>query len=243
MTTITARRRDLRTVFETDPRELLEAAATELVTLVPRPGSPTESLLGETIRRARAVFISTADPRGVFEEIEVEEFDPIYRGRGGNLDPSPVPLVVGRAEHVALFVVTLGAGVSERIRGHFASGELAEGYLLDQIASFAADALASEAARRFAVAVSRDRLAALPYSPGYCGWALSGQHALFDRLQPVELEVTLNDSDLMDPIKSVSGVLVAARAMAHDIRPDFPCCSSCESQACRSRIAALKRER
>jgi hypothetical protein len=217
-------------------------AAADVEALAPRPGSPTEAVLLETLARARSAFVATASPRGVFEEIDGAEFHAVYGGGGCSLDPSPVTLVVDRAERIALFAVTLAASVSRRIRQYFAARELAEGYLLDQIASFAADALASKAARRFAADLSADHLAVLPYSPGYCGWSVSGQHPLFERLRPAEIGVTVNDSGLMQPIKSVSGVLVAAPPAAHAFEPAFPCCADCAIRDCRLRIERLRAE-
>ena len=83
--------------------------------------------------------------------------------------------------------------------------------MLDAIASERADRAAELAgaigSRRFRREGSTRRV--LPYSPGYCGWHVSGQRKLFDFLRPEEIGMTLNASCLMQPLKSVSGVLVA----------------------------------
>jgi len=131
--------------------------------------------------------------------------------------------------------------VSNRITGLFDAGELAEGYILDQVASFAADELAQVAARRFQTeSETTPGTAVLPYSPGYCGWNVTGQRALFAHLEPDELAITLNDSCLMHPIKSVSGVLVLAPIEAHDFNPAFPCCVTCTTLDCQERAAAVR---
>jgi hypothetical protein len=79
----------------------------------------------------------------------------------------------------------------------------------------------------------------LPYSPGYCGWTVRGQKNLFERLGPEQMGVTLNDSCLMTPIKSVSGVLVAGPGEIHSIRPDFAFCDECRTHACGARMASV----
>lgn len=45
------------------------------------------------------------------------------------------------------------------------------------------------------------------YSPGYCGWSLTNQRQLFSMLGGSPCGITLNDSCLMYPIKSVSGII------------------------------------
>ncbi len=193
------------------------------------------------LRSARTTFQATARPQGLLEEIDADDFLVVYRGRGDNDEPSPVPEVVAGSQRLALFAVTVGGAPSRRVAELFAADRLAEGYLLDQVASAAADALSSAAAERFAAAIAIPGLVVLPYSPGYCGWAVSGQHALFDRLKPVEIGVTVNLSGLMHPIKSASGVLVAAAADDHDFEPAFACCAACRTLECRDRIARLRR--
>ncbi len=192
------------------------------------------------IDRSREVFSDSARPTGLYESLALTDFEDIYRGRGDNDDDTPLEHVVDDALSLALFSVTLGPAVSDHINTLFDAGELAEGYILDQVASFAADELADIAARRFQNNSERSDLAVLPYSPGYCGWHVSGQEALFARLRPDEIGISLNDSFLMHPIKSVSGVLVMAPAEAHDFSPAFPCCATCTTLDCQDRIASLR---
>jgi hypothetical protein len=79
----------------------------------------------------------------------------------------------------------------------------------------------------------------LRYSPGYCGWDITGQRQLFQALRPEEIGITLRESCLMEPLKSISGVLVAARPEVHRFDNNYPFCSACTTQTCRSRITAI----
>ena len=202
-------------------------------------GSPAVAAVQSIIDLSREVFADGAEPRGLYQSLAVADFDQIYRGRGDNDDDTPLEHVVDEAVSLALFAVTLGDQISERISALFDTGELAEGYILDQVASFAAEELADVAARRFQTRSERSDLAVLPYSPGYCGWHVSGQEALFARLRPDEIGISLNDSCLMHPTKSVSGVLVLAPVEAHEFSPAFPCCVTCTTLACQERAASL----
>jgi hypothetical protein len=69
---------------------------------------------------------------------------------------------------------------------------------------------------------------------------VTGQRALFAHLEPGELRMTLNDSCLMHPVKSVSGVMVLAPIEAHEFNPAFPCCATCITLDCQQRAAALR---
>ncbi len=228
-------------VFEYSRRQLLKASSERIRALDPGPDSSAAARIRSIIDDCREVFAASATPRGISRRVTISEFEEIYRGDGDNDSRTPVEEVIQDAEYVELFAVTIGPEISELIGRHFASDELAEGYILDQIASFAADELATVAGNRLAVreALGPD-VAVLPYSPGYCGWNVSGQRALFDRLQPGEIGISLNDSCLMHPVKSVSGVLIAAPITAHDFSPAFPCCASCTTLACQERVAELK---
>jgi hypothetical protein len=230
----------LKEIFEVEAEQLLLATGSATRTLEAPNGSPAAATVHAIIDRSRELFVETAMPRGLFQTLPSSEFDEIYRGIGENDEDTPLEHVVEDAVSLAFFAVTLGEEISDRIDALFSAGELAEGYILDQVASFAADELAAIAGRRFrACAEVDDGVDVLPYSPGYCGWHVSGQRALFEHLQPGEIGISLNESHLMHPIKSVSGVLVLAPIEAHTFSPAFPCCATCTTLECQERISTL----
>jgi hypothetical protein len=217
------------------------ATEAEIRGLEVRGDSPAAATVKSIIDRSRDAFVDNARPRGLYQFLPADDFDAVYRGEDDNDEDTPLEHVVEEAVALALFAVTLGEEISERISALFDAGELAEGYFLDQVASFAADELASVAGCRFQGEDRREGLAVLPYSPGYCGWHVSGQRALFAHLRPDEIGISLNESCLMHPIKSVSGVLVLAPVDAHDFSPAFPCCATCTTLACQERIEAIRK--
>jgi len=194
---------------------------------------------------ALAAFLETAEPRAVMAEIGRAEFAAVHRGEGRNAAETPLEGVVAGAERLALFAATVGPGVSARIRDLFATNQPALATMLDAVASAAADRLPELLGAGWmgpAGAAAADGACVLAYSPGYCGWHVSGQRALFAALEPAGIGVTLNASCLMEPLKSVSGVLVAGPARIHRFVPGFGFCPECREKPCRARMASLSRD-
>lgn len=204
-------------------------------------GLPVEDRFLELAERARSEIRALGEPCGVRAELTREEFAQVYPGEGDNDLNIPLDEIVARADRLALFAVTLGPAVSDAVTTRFSDRDLAAGWMLDAAASLAADTAADVMAADFAAACRREneKPVVLPYSPGYCGWAVSGQRRLFARLQPDEVGITLNASCVMQPLKSVSGVLVAGPVEAHLFDNDFDCCASCTTRECEARIARL----
>jgi len=200
--------------------------------------------LAAVVDEALALYRRLAAPRAIVRVIGREAFTAVYRGEGRNDAATPLAVVYPKAEALALFAATVGAEVSGAIADLFARHEPALGYALDAVASEAADGLASAIAagcleRLAAAGLVGPDARALPYSPGYCGWHVSGQRALFAALGPEEIGITLNDSCLMQPLKSVSGVIVAGPAAIHQFDQTFPCCESCGTRHCQDRMRSV----
>lgn len=197
------------------------------------------------VDRALVAFGRLAAPCGVAKDVDGATFARVFHGAGRNDARTPLADIHPRAHSLALFVGTLGEPVSREIADLFAGRDPAFAYVLDTVASEAADTLATRItamaeARAKAHGAAPPASAALPYSPGYCGWHVSGQAALFAELDPgPETGVVLNDSCLMQPLKSVSGVVVVAAREAHDIVTDFDCCDVCATRHCQDRLARL----
>jgi hypothetical protein len=190
------------------------------------------------------IFSDLVDAAGTRAEVSIEEFGTIYGGDGRNALRTPLEGIFPDAQGLALFAVTIGEAVCGEIRRLFADGDPALGYTLDTIASAGAEKLADTMARDYQGSVSQSDpnlsgTRVLPYSPGYCGWHVSGQQRLFEVLEPERIGISLNDSFLMRPQKSVSGVLVAADKETHDFDIDFAFCSDCADQDCRERIQSV----
>ncbi len=234
-------------------REIVRFAKTEAVPeareVLCAQGLPEGDALAPRLHRlleeAMATAAALAEPRAVREELSAEEFGSVLAPLGLASEGLVVGRVYPRAHSLALFVATLGEPLPSRIRQLFDDDALAQAWMLDAVASAGADLLAGRLAERYRqglVARGVDGVRVLPYSPGYCGWPTRGQRPLFDRLRPEEIGVSLNDSCLMSPIKTVSGVLVAAPGEAHRFRPDFPFCDHCQTRECGRRMASVLRK-
>lgn len=210
---------------------------------LPEPSALPERLQG-LLDDAFEEFDTHAEPRAIAEDISPADFEEILDGFDGPVGETVIGQVYPRAEAFALYVATLGTPLAARIREMFATNDLGRGWMLDAVASSGADRLSSLLSTLYEKELERNGRPAprvLPYSPGYCGWTVRGQKNLFARLGPEAIGVTLNDSCLMTPIKSVSGVLVAGPGEIHRFRPDFGFCDECKTRACGARMASVLR--
>ena len=212
-------------------------------------GIPEEEVVSQEVEaiygQALALFADVAEPVGVLANITKPDFAVVYQGEGRNEPKTPVADIFPQADRLTLFAVTVGKRIVEEIAGRFRANDFALGSMLDSVASAAADKLAEVIEARYRTSLERIRragsnMAVLRYSPGYCGWHVSGQKKLFEFLRPEKIGITLRDSYLMDPLKSVSGVIIAGSREIHDFEDTYPFCSQCGDRGCRERIRALK---
>ena len=190
------------------------------------------------------VLSEIAEPAGILLEVSKSDFAAVYEGEGLNEPSTPVGDIFDRGGDLALFAVTLGDRVSREIEERFKGNDFAVGCMLDSAASAAADKAAEAAEDRYFDILSRSgritpATRVLRYSPGYCGWHMSGQKTLFAFLHPEQIGVSLRESFLMEPLKSISGVMIAGPRDIHGFADSYPFCSRCETRGCRERIRAL----
>jgi Vitamin B12 dependent methionine synthase, activation domain len=192
--------------------------------------------IADIAREACQLLASLSAPKGILADIDSSTFAEIYPGRGQNSPRSPLADIHPRAEKLALFAVTVGPSVSRRIDQLFGEHDYPLAAALDAAASLAADGAAAWVEKQFSSHCDPGQ-GVLRYSPGYCGWHVSAQIKLFATLKPEEIGITLGESCLMDPLKSVSGVVVAGPPAMHDFAPNFDFCAVCADRQCRDRIA------
>lgn len=193
---------------------------------------------------AETLFYKMAAPISIMADISIDEFADMYPGNGLNEPDTPLEHIYTQAGYLALFAFTLGAEISREIENQYKNKNLAIAYMLDSTASYSADKAAEAAQRIFldrllSMGKADESTRVLLYSPGYCGWHVSGQGKLFDYLKPEEIGITLNESFLMIPLKSISGVLVAGKADIHRFTNNYPFCAHCRTRNCRERMNVL----
>jgi hypothetical protein len=215
-----------------------------------RQGIPEGHVVSERVMMladaSMAWYESMAEPRGIVAEVSLAEFEEIFHGEGKNELPAPLPGIAKGADGLALFAATVGDAVSGKIEELFQENDPATACLLDGIASDRAETATTLLSQAFLDALLQSgkvnhNARALPYSPGYCGWHITGQKKLFAFLKPERIGISLSESSLMSPIKSVSGVLVVGPPEIHDFENDFDFCIDCAAWECRTRIASLFR--
>lgn len=205
---------------------------------VPR-GAAVSANVTNLMRHATDLIAATARPCGVMQRVTAEEFEAVFQGEGRNAPVTPLDEIVPRASGLALFVATIGEEAGSTIEALFRNGDPALAVMLDAWASEMTNATAEALASLFEAEIGNDARV-LPYSPGYCGWHVSGQRALFAVVKPVDIRVSLKPSSLMTPIKSVSGVLVAGDAKTHRFRPRWAFCNECIGRDCGPRMASVR---
>ena len=108
-------------------------------------------------------------------------------------------------------------------------GDLLRGYVYDVIGSEVVEGAADriqEVLKRTEGAKGKN--ISNRFSPGYCGWDVADQHKLFSFFKDNFCGITLTESALMNPIKSVSGLIGIGR----DVKYSPYQCHLCDSKNC-----------
>ena len=108
----------------------------------------------------------------------------------------------------AIVVCTAGEGISNHANKILNEGDPLLSYVFDVIGSVTVEKTMDKIQELLEVEVQKSDLHISDhYSPGYCDWSVSEQQHLFNLLPENFCEVSLSESSLMNPIKSLSGII------------------------------------
>ena len=132
------------------------------------------------------------------------------------------------ADKYVVFTATAGNEFNRFVHDIREKGDIFEEYIYDVIGSEIAEATVKSLVMHLEDKYREEGMnAGNPYSPGYCGWHVREQAKLFSLLPPAPCGITLNDSCLMTPVKSVSGII----ALGKDVTKKPYGCAIC-SMSC-----------
>lgn len=140
-----------------------------------------------------------------------------------------ITAMLKKSEAVVFFVATIGDKVEALSKKYMKEGDALEGYIIDLIGSELAES-ATDYLHNYLQNLVESIGYGLSnrYSPGYCNWPVSDQQQLFELMHPVNCGISLNESFLMTPAKSVSGLMGIGKGMK---RVDYKC-RLCDDDKC-----------
>jgi len=187
----------------------------------------------ELIREVSQELIHLGEARAeyiIFDQVRCDRVSKTVEVEGVVFNVKPIIFSqVKAAAAAALFICTAGQEVGVRSRRSMSEGDLLRGYVYDVIGS----EIAENAAERMqdslrAAAAATGMNITNRFSPGYCGWDVAEQHKLFSFFPDNWCGITLTDSALMNPVKSVSGIIGIGR----DVRYAPYQCHRCDDKNC-----------
>ncbi len=213
--------------FELTADEVLRAQGAEPEAILARRPS-----FRNVTEKAIALGLPLLQPRVLIEEFAIKQLthERIELDTDSNAPRKSYltgPLItqhLGRAKKVIVVVCTIGIQLDEMVSSMFKTNPLMA-MALDGVGSAAVESLGIQACNYLE---DRARLKGLnttiPLNPGMIGWPVErGQPGLFTLIDSERIEVSLNESCMMTPNKSLSMVL----GQGEDVSPIGTACDFC----------------
>ena len=133
------------------------------------------------------------------------------------------------ADIYAIMVASVGTELDAWIHEKHLANDIMEAFVADALGSLIVETIVSYGLTLLTEKMKSNRLnTSNSYSPGYCGWNVSEQQLLFSLLPQAFCGISLTDSSLMLPIKSVSSLIGIGR----NIEREPYGCSICQRKDC-----------
>lgn len=196
------------------------------------PGNAPEPI-PQLIREVLDVAHDYCDIRGGFvihNDVEINRSERILQIKGIQFDVKRiVSNQLKKMDNVALFVCTAGPGIGAYSKELMHEGDFIKGYIADVVGSEIVESAMDKIQDHLEQKMEAQGLHITDrYSPGYCGWSVGEQHKLFSFFPENFCGITLTDSSLMQPIKSVSGVI----GIGANVRRKGYVCQMCDMVNC-----------
>lgn len=134
------------------------------------------------------------------------------------------------ADAYAIFVATAGREFEDFQQRLSQQGDMLKVFIVNTLGSLIAEKCADEMERYLQTSIDKlEWKHTNRFSPGYCGWSLTEQHELFSLFpSPTPCGISLTDSSLMVPIKSVSGIIGVGKSVS---KQEYSC-GRCDFDKC-----------
>ena len=176
------------------------------------PDNRFDHHFGAIIEEVITRFPELCDIRAGYRILDIRReenrHDGLYVGNRFFTTDRMIAFQLKKAEKAALFACTIGPGMESWSRQAFRENDPVMSHIIDTAASFAVEKATGMLHDHIGLTMEQSGLCITNrFSPGYCGWPVTQQHLLFSFFPAGFCGITLTDSALMIPMKSISGII------------------------------------
>jgi hypothetical protein len=156
------------------------------------------------------ICINSLQPKAIYSNFEIEKVtgDYVYF-KSGNIFTGPnISKILTGSETSTIFITTLGSRVDKIIKDTGDGGDTLSTIIMDAITTELLEILGNyigEVIKKDGIR-EKDWGSTCTYSPGQYKWTIEEQKEIFSMLDGNKIGVELNNSYLMVPFKSISGI-------------------------------------
>ncbi len=201
-------------------------------------GGKLSAATARRLSRLQDGFGHLIRPRVTYQERAIIRLggDSILLEGGVTLRSRKMARALAGAHKVVAFVATVGEKVDLAIEDLMQDGKVANAYVGDALGSAAVEKLANSFQEHLDNKLSvRGQTTGPRFSPGYCDWPLTEQHKLFKLVKASVAKVTLGETALMQPRKSISAIFGIYDRKAVPAAKNLIPCLRCGKKDCIAR--------
>lgn len=224
-------------IFEFDfSFEDVELTNEELISAMGYSINNVPDYIKDTVTHTVQLLKSHSKPKGGFvilfgNEIKIER-DRFYINNTCINSEKIITRYFKKTEYFAILLATIGSQAEALSKEFINHNDLLMGYSMDIASSELVEKTIALVELKLDETVRKLDLGTTNrYSPGYCGWDVSDQHKLFSFLPDNFCGITLNNSAMMIPIKSVSAMVGIGK---NAVKEEYEC-EICDIDFCYKR--------
>ena len=190
----------------------------------------------EEIERGYNLF----EPKGIYSPVKIKQISfsggrvDLKNGFSLNFSNSIINLLKG-TNYLILGVVTIGSSLENKVSEFFTQGEYPRAIALDAVGTVAVESL-SRYIRNLVCQEAKEQYFKTTryFSPGYGDWDISQQKDIFKIIPTNKIEVSLTESCMILPRKSLSWIIgIGKRVIISSKERDA--CKICKAKNCQFR--------
>jgi len=164
----------------------------------------------EILLEKKEVCVSSMSPKAVYDSFDILkiEGEMVHFDTGTSFNGPNISRILKGSEVATVFIFTIGSKVDEVIREVSESGDILSNIIMEAITTSLLGLLGEYMGGIIRKEGTREKgwSSTCSYSPGQYRWTIEEQKVLFSMVDGSKIGVRLNESFLMLPFKSISGI-------------------------------------